>query len=267
MPQTTVQHVETIRFGSGKMEVGDSIATLTNIGAFRKGVFEETFDKVSVTSDNAGEVYAGISNHKAALSCDLMEINVEVLAKFMKGIGAVTTVAASPVAITDESKTLNGVIGRRLNYKNGDGSIVTSVVVTHVSGSPTYTRGTDYELVVDTDGYTVIARAGTGTPGITDGQTVLVDYTYTPSASKTYKTGGLQTLTAQVVRFTNTNAAGKKFEITVYKATAESGINIEFVADDADDVNATPIKMTGTNDTSRTAGDQLFVIVDEQHAT
>jgi hypothetical protein len=261
MPQTSVQEVATIRFGSGKFEVGDSIGTLVNVGAFRNGVFEETFDKISVMSDNAGEVYAGISNHKAALSCDLLEINLANLAKFQKGIATNTLTGTTPVAITDELHTLYGTTGQRLNFKNGAGTEVASIVVTE--GGAARVRNTDYIIYVDTAGYTCIARTTTG--AFADGDVAQVDYTYTPLASNLYKTGGNMQLTAQVVRFTNTNASGKMFYITVFKATSESGITIEFPADDADDVAATPIKMVGTCDTSRTAGDQLFEIYDEQY--
>jgi hypothetical protein len=268
MPQTSIQQSNTVRFGSGKFEIGDSVGSLVNVGAFRGGKFEETYEKVSVMSDNAGEVYAGIKNHKAILSCELIEVNLDVLAKVNKGLSSVALNTTTPVAITDESVTLNGVVGVRLANKSASGAIVTSVTVTHASGTPTYTRGTDYELIVDSAGYTVIARAGTGSPGIADGQTVLVDYTYTPAANRLYKSGGLVQLTPQVVRFTNTRVSDdKKFEITVFKATAANGIALEFPADDGDDVLRTPISMEGTCLTSRTAGDQLFEILDEQHAT
>lgn len=268
MPQTSIQESNAIRFGSGKFEIGATVGSLVNVGAFRGGKFEETYEKVSVMSDNAGEVYAGIRNHRAKLSCELLEINLDTLAKVGAGIATVTTQDTTPVAITDESVTLNGVIAVRLANRSASGAIVASVTVTHTSGSPTYTLGTDYELFVGPDGYTYIARSGSGSPGITDGQTVLVDYTYTPAAHRLYKTGGLVQLTPQVVRFTNVRASdSKKFEITVFKATASQGIALEFPADDADDVARSPIVLEGVPDTDRTSGDQLFEIVDEQHGS
>lgn len=264
MGQTTVQQADTIRFGSGVLEIGDDIGSLVNIGAFRSGKFDETFDEVTIKSDNAGVVYEGIANHEALLSCDLMEINLDTLASYLKGTHTVSTVAGAATPITDEAHVLTDTNAVRLDHKMGDGTEVGSIVVS-VGATPAV-RNTDYVVAVDPAGYTTIARVAASTV-ITDGATALVDYSYTPNASRTLKAGGLQQLTARVARFTNYNSAGEKFEITVWKATAASGISIEFLADDADDVDVTPISIKGTPDATRTLGEQLFTIVDEQHTT
>jgi len=52
--QTTVQRENSIRFGSGKMEISnDNWSTSKDLGAMRNIVFEETWDEVLVESDNA----------------------------------------------------------------------------------------------------------------------------------------------------------------------------------------------------------------------
>jgi len=264
MSQTTVQHQETIRFGSGVLEIGDDIGTLVNLGAFRSGKFEETFDEVTIKSDNAGTIYNGIANHEAVLSCDLMEINLDTLASYFKGTHTLSTVAGAATPVTDEAHVLTDTNATRLDHRMGDGTEVGSIVVS-VGATPAV-RNTDYVIAVDADGYTTIARVS-GSIVITDGATALVDYSYTPNASKNLDAGGLQQLTARVARFTNYNSLSQKFEITLWRATASSGIAIEFLSDDADDVNVTPIAIKGTCDTTRTAGEQLFTIVDEQHTT
>lgn len=264
MSQTSVQHQETIRFGSGVLEIGDDVGSLVNIGAFRSGKFEETFDEVSIKSDNAGVIYNGISNHEAVLSCDLMEINLDTLASYLKGTHTLSVVDGTPVPVTDEMHVLTDTDAVRLDNKNGDGTMVSGISVT-VGATPAVLN-TDYVLAVDSDGYTVIARVANSVV-INSEDMVLVDYTYTPSASKVLDAGGLQQLTARVARFTNYNSSGKKFEITLWKATAATGISIEFLSDDADDVNVTPIEIKGTRDTFRDNGKQLFTIVDEQHTS
>jgi hypothetical protein len=261
MPQSSVKESTTIRFGSGVMEIGDDVGSLVEMGAFRNGAFEERFDKVSIKSDNAGEIYAGIRNHEAALSCDLQEINFDVLAHYMKGVHTLTPNTTTPVPVTGETHILPDTKAVRLNHKNGDGTEVASITVTE--GVTARARNTDYVISVDPEGYTCITRTTGG--GFADNDVAVVDYTYTPLASRTYTAGGPQTLTAQVVRFTNTNAAGHDLQITVFKATAAEGIKIAFPADDADDVAFTPINMTGTCDTALASGAQLFEIVDEQH--
>ena len=99
---------------------------------------------------------------------------------------------------------------------------------------------------------------------IADGSVVQVSYKYTPAAYKRLSFGGLQQLDAAVARITNFDSLGREFSITVYKATADSGIEIEFQADDADETDVVPITLVGTEDTSRAVGDQLFVIEDHQ---
>lgn len=266
MRQTTVQVAEAIRFGSGKMEVGANLGALVDVGAIQDGVWEETFDKVRIMSDNAGEVEAGIRNHKGSFSANLMEINLDRLAQFYSGTHSLSTAPAAPAAVADEAVVLNDTNAIRLLHKNADGSEVTAITVRSAAGGggALHARNADYVLSVDPAGYTTIARITAA--GIADGATVYVSYTYTPAASRSLKAGGLVTLTAQVVRFTNTDAVGKVFRITLYRATAEQGIKIEFPADEDEAPAMVPIKMTGVLDHSRTAGDQLFEIYDEQHS-
>lgn len=76
--------------------------------------------------------------------------------------------------------------------------------------------------------------------------------------------GGISTFTPRVARVTNYDDAGKAFAITVFKATSASGITISFPESDSEDPAMTPIELTGTPDTSRAIGEQLFEILDEQ---
>lgn len=343
MAQTTVQHSETIRFGSAKFEMGANVGALVDVGAIRNGAFEYSFDKVEVKSDNAGVIKQAVTNERASLGGDLMEINLTNLGSFYSGVLTAAAVAGAPVAVTDETQILTGTTENILTHKNGAGTEVTSIVVTNAAGAVTYVRDCDYVINVNANGYTTIARAyptaivtaaadivpnvaGTYTDGsanfatvlapgdhiyitgcgiaanngvktvvtatnavitvaeavqtelasasttitrggIQSGDTTLVDYSYTPSTSKTLKGGGLMTFTARACRFTNTNAAGATFVITVFSATPDSGITIDFPADDAEDPAVCPIKMVGVCDTTLTAGQQLFEIIDSQHTT
>jgi hypothetical protein len=118
-------------------------------------------------------------------------------------------------------------------------------------------------LVDELEGDTITITRG----GIVTGETVDVDYTYTPLASRTLKGGGLTTFTAQVCRFTNTNADDKVFRITVFSATPEGGITLNFQPDDGEDPLLCPISMIAKNDVTLAAGEQLFEIYDEQNAS
>lgn len=263
MAQTTVQHPETIRFGSGRLEIGKSIDSLVDIGALTGVHFtHELGDKVTITSDNAGVVLERAGTQTAKVEANLMEINLDTLAVYMGGVSKLETVAGSQQTVTNEEHTLKGTTFIRLDHRMGDGNAVTIDSVKKKGGSAAV-EDTDYIVALDSDGYTCIARKS-GSSVITDGSVVQVSYKYTPAAYKRLSFGGLQQLDATVARITNYDSLGREFSITVYKATADSGIEIEFQADDADETDVVPITLVGTEDTSRAVGDQLFVIEDHQ---
>lgn len=257
---TTVQKASSIRFGSAKFEVGEDVNSLIDLGAMNSIVFEETWDEMTVTSDNAGVIKTGMSNHVAGIEGDLMEINLATLATIRGGIDKFETIEAAPVNVTAEAVTLSNQDQKRLTKKNGAGTSVTAVVVK--KGVTTYVLNEDYTLSVDSAGYTVIARIPGG--DITSGDTVSVAYTYTPISAQRLLSGGLGTFQPRVARITNYDDAGKEFRITIFKATPESGLNITFPEADAEDPAMTPIRMNGTLDATRAVGEQLFEIYDEQ---
>lgn len=263
MAQTTVQHPETIRFGSGRLEIGKSLDSLVDVGALTGVHFTHDLgDKVTITSDNAGVVLERAGTQTAQVEANLMEINLDTLAVYMGGVSKLETVAGSQQQVTDEEHTLKGTTFIRLNHRMGDGNAVTIDSVKKKGGSAAV-EDTDYIVALDSDGYTCIARKS-GSSVITDGSVIQVTYKYTPAAYKRLSFGGLQQLDAAVARITNFDSLGREFSITVYKATADSGIEIEFQADDADETDVVPITLVGTEDTSRAVGDQLFVIEDHQ---
>lgn len=263
MAQTTVQHPETIRFGSGRLEIGKSLDSLVDVGALTGVHFTHDLgDKVTITSDNAGVVLERAGTQTAQVEANLMEINLDTLAVYMGGVSKLETVTGSQQTVTNEEHTLKGTTFIRLNHRMGDGKAVTIDSIKKKSGSAAV-EDTDYIVALDSDGYTCIARKSDSSV-ITDGSVVQVSYKYTPAAYKRLSFGGLQQLDAAVARITNYDSLGREFSITVYKATADSGIEIEFQADDADETDVVPITLVGTEDTSRAVGDQLFVIEDHQ---
>lgn len=263
MAQTTVKHPETIRFGSGRLEIGKSLDSLVDVGALTGVHFTHNLgDKVTITSDNAGVVLERAGTQTAQVEANLMEINLDTLAVYMGGVSKLETVAGSQQTVTNEEHTLKGTTFIRLDHRMGDGNAVTIDSIKKKGGSAAV-EDTGYVVAIDSDGYTCIARKS-GSSVIADGSVVQVSYKYTPAAYKRLSFGGLQQLDAAVARITNYDSLGREFSITVYKATADSGIEIEFQADDADETDVVPITLVGTEDTSRAVGDQLFVIEDRQ---
>jgi len=342
--QTTVQERTAIKWGSCKMEVGATVGALVDVGAIRDVMWEESFDKVTVMSDNAGPIELGIRNHECAISGNWMEINWDNLEKVYSGVHTVVAADTTPIAVTDESHTLDDFDSEALDYKNGDNSEVATLSVDNLAASTlTYKRDCDYSVVTLPDGKTAIVRSyplaletasttiaveatseyvisGVGTydelpavgdhiyvtgftteanngiktvtiaaddkitvsetlvneaegdtitivrGGIQDGGTVYVNYTYTPLASRTYTGGGFGAFTPQVVRITNSDASSpaKTLQCTIFSATPDGGIKIDFPSDDDVDMALVPIKMNGRLDVDKTSGEQLFEIVDTQ---
>ncbi len=260
--QTSTQHSETIRFGSAKIEVGESEASLVNLGLATGIKFTEEYTPVTLKPDNAPEIIVGVKDHSATVEFEMWEVNLTNLNMIRGGIDTLGSVSGSATPVSAETHTLTDTNFVRLAHKNGDGSEVAPIEVTDSEDNEA-ARNTDYVIAVDEEGYTCIARVATSTV-IADGDSVKVNYTYTPNAATTLSSGGKNTVSARVVRLTNTNAAGKKFEITVYAAKNQGGIELALPADDGDEPLKPTITLKGICDTTRTAGDQLFMIVDEQ---
>jgi hypothetical protein len=260
--QTTVQKSNTIRFGNAKIEVGENVDSLVNLGAVTGVEFTEGFEAVVFNPSNAPEIQGPVINHTATVKVEMWEVDLENLALIRGGMDLLTVVEGTPVSVENEAHTLTGTGLVRLNHKMGDGSEVESIVVTDASGNAAV-RNTDYVVAVDASGFTCIGRVAAST-AITSGEGILVDYSYTPNASVKLSTGGLNTINPRVVRLTNTNAAGKEFRITVYAAKNQGGLELSLPDDDGDEPMKPPIELRGIIDPTRIAGDQLFEIYDEQ---
>lgn len=266
MRQTTVQEFNSIRFGSGKFEVEDSLGAWHNLGAMRDIQFEEEWDKIVVLSDNAGPIVQGIRNHMAALGGNLMEISLEKLSVLRGGMDEYEEDAGTPV-VDEDQVILQGSWAFetwvQLDGQNADGTAPTvSAVVGSDSGA--LVNATDYNLAIGKNGKWGIVLHETGTLD-TEAQNITVTSSYTPAEKKTLKSGGRQMLAARAVRVTNTNEDGDEFIITIYKATTEEGIVIDFQGDHEEDPAMVPIQMKGTMDESKSVGEQLFMIEDYQN--
>jgi len=265
MAQTAVQNSNTISFGSGKLEVSAyGGGGYINLGAVRNIVFDETFIKTDILSDNAGVIKTRVSEHKASLAADLMEIDMDNLYLIRGGIDSLTPVAGAPVVghselILSGAWLFNKFI--ELPHQNSAGTLIT---VTSVTAS------TNGLLVVAVDYDNVLVGTKTGimvkdsTLVTTESQNLTIIYTYTPAVSHTLSSGGKYTITPIAVKVTNTDETAKTCIIELYKATNEQGITINFQPDESGDPNVIPIKITGNTDTARTAGDQLFIISSSQ---
>lgn len=255
--QTVAKNLAAVRFGSAKIEIGTSTADLQDLGMVTSVQFAESFTPVELKPDNAVKYTKAIKEHVCKLSFEMWELDLTKLALLRGGIDTSDSTAAVSVSVSNEPHTLNGTDIAWLAHANGDGTEVSAIVVTDA------VRNADYVIVVGTDGRTGIARVAASSV-ISDAEGVLVDYAYLPLKNKTMSTGGLNTIADRYFRVTNINSAGKTFQIDIYKAKITGGLDFSYPADDGDDPLKPKIEVEGTYDITRVAGDQLFMITDEQ---
>ena len=265
MSQTAVQQSNKITFGSGKLEVSAyGGGGYINLGAMRNIVFEETWTEKKIVSDNAGVIKTTVSDQKASLSGDLMEIDLSNLDLIRGGIDSYGTVAAEEVAAYEQTVLAGAWAANTFIPLTGQMAAGTLITVTSVTAS---THGV---LVVEVDYDNVLVNGVSGIiitrtdnlPALTEN--LVIVYDYTPAASEYLSSGGKFTITPIAVKVTNTNAAGEDFIIEIFKAANAQGITLNLQPDEGGDPNVIPIKLTGDLDVALTAGAQLFKITSEQ---
>jgi hypothetical protein len=83
------------------------------------------------------------------------------------------------------------------------------------------------------------------------------------TATFTFNTGGGVTITPQAVYLKHTGASSSQtITATIYYATLTEGLTIPYPSDDATDVAEIPFKFEGICNSTRTAGNQLYNIID-----
>jgi len=255
MSQTTIQKEDSLRFGSTKLMVGDDSGSLVDFGALRGMSFVSKVENSEVEFDNCPSITKFAKGDRASFTFSLAEIDLTSLSKLDGGLVNLSTIAGTPVSITDETHTITAGSGVVLANKNGDNSEVASIVVTDVGGVITYTLDTDYIVSVTPEGYTEINMIPG--QGITSGQDIEVDYDYTPNTGKqlTFNTTGSKV--GVYARIINTNSEGKTFRIDISDCSNITPLSLPFISDNADDVMVAEIELEGT----------VVEIVDEQSTT
>ena len=263
------ENIKDLKFGSADVRVAlytdteATMSTATSVGMLDGITFNVSGDETLIETDNTEDIDMGPTNVKVVIAASAWKnIDIDVLNMITGRIGTVTsTPASTPVSIVDEPHTLTGEISQRLAHKNGvTPTLVTAITVTQ--GGTAAVLDTDYIIGLDKEGYTTIA-AISGSDVITSGETVLVDYTYTPLASKKI-TFGTSTVPVYLhVWIVNTNSAGKSFALEIYKVRSMNSVEFTFGSDKKRDLLQMPVTITGIEDRSRPADDSLYSVIDE----
>ena len=180
---------------------------------------------VEVISDDLGTIYkAGVPD--VTVTGSFYEVGDVDAVSTITGKPTLN-VAGSPVTVTAEAHGTGWTVGTpiKATHKNGDDTIVTSIVVKN--NSTTLAAGTDYSTYVGNgvngdEGYTYVVPLTAQTGSITFG------YSYTPNAA-TYvgTTISSKEIPSLVVRVTSTDPATGKVKITYL---IDSGFDGELVS-------------------------------------
>jgi hypothetical protein len=263
MNQQPVINKKNLKIGSVKIEISDNGAIWNNLGTGNKAKFAEKIESVPIESDNGGVIDFIDKDQTCEISYTMLEFDLEVLSKLRGGIDNYSVIAGTPTAVSGEALGTGWTKGKpiKLANKNGSNTTLTNIVV-KAAGSA---------LTINTDYQTYVGDGSNGEFGCTyivpvsaQAGVLTADYTYTPNTSVIITSGGGVSISPKMVRVTNMNTAGKKFEITIFKAYNSDGLSIDFPADADGKVWETPIKLAGSNDITRPANAQLYQIINEQ---
>jgi len=187
--------------GSGILLAGITKTALRNVGPFwdlKRSRKLTTFD-LEADTGAFDEDIVDEENHEFGFS--ILAGHFDIIAMIAGGLDKITyTLAETPTTVTDEHVTLDGTGWARLVNRMGDRSIctITSVEENTLTDPDTYVLDTDYEKQIDSAGYTRIRRKGAT---ITDGQTVLVTYTYKACKHIKLSSGGIDTIQPRYYKF------------------------------------------------------------------
>jgi hypothetical protein len=265
MAQTDVQKVDSIRFGSGVIEV-DAGAGFVNLGAMDSAVLTvEKTVRQFIAANAKLPPKSSVTN--VTFAFNMYELDMTFL-NLVNSDTELSNIAGTPVSITTEALGTGWTVGNpiKLANKNGDNTVVTSIVI-DADATP-LVLNTDYAVYVGDGsngelGYTYINPL-TAQAGVLD-----ADYDYTPNASKELAFGDqLRDVDLYKFRFTHTNDEGKIFRIDFFKAYNSEGLTIAFQGDEDEDPANTPVTITAFPDSSVVdRKENLFKITDEISVT
>ena len=263
MAQTTVQHRKTVRSGSGTVSIGTRFDNMVNIGACRGIGIKESMTSTDIESDNAGVISTLLSEHKAEITFDSLELNLRNYYLARGGIDNIdeydgkTEVTKEYIVESDTYKRGEEI---KVPFKNADGSEVT---ITKVEK-----KNSMGNILIEESSY---EKIGTNGIKITDSKispstdTLIITYTRTMPKMVRMTTGGKSSkIKPKCIMLVNTNAEGKQLRIYLPQASIAGGLEFSFPSDKAQDVLIGKLSFAATLAGSQQSGEQLAWYEDEQ---
>jgi len=251
--QTSVQKANAVRFGSWVLNIStDNGSTWINLWALKDAKL--VVDKIikELVFDNA-KAKPKVKINEVVFSSTLYEIALDNLQK-IDWLADYITVDWTATNVTWEALGTGWIVWTpiRLKNKNGDNTIVTSIVVK--SGATVLVAWTDYDTYIY-DGYTFILPKTAQTGVLTS------NYTYTPLVRKEQIYKDIQKyLALNMFKFSNYDENGKEFGIIFPQGYNKAWIDAQFQPDDSTDTMGLGIEIKAFPDGTN----ELFRIIDEQ---
>lgn len=232
--------------GQGKVFIGDidasgnpvSLAFIGDVSAAKISSNISRGKHIESVSGGRAVAASWIDSSEFGISLTLHSVRKDHLANAIQG----TATAKTGASVTDESHTAN-----LDKFVMLDNVKISSVVVTNSAGTTTYTANTDYIVHAD-EGLIEVVSGG----NITDGSTILVDYTYATQDHITTSPGNV----AKYLMFSGINTANND------KVTRCEAYRVKFdpAALDLITTEAAGMEISGIieQDTTRAAGDQYY---------
>lgn len=259
-------------YGSMKVEVSlDSGSSYTNVGLARAVAVNEVQEVNDIQADNGPDIESYVSSHTLEISIGSLEFYLPTYDKIRGGIDILTQVSTGSTTATDSYSTGGSSADKFIALQN-QGTGTTGITISSVKQVDT--GGTTTTLTVDADYVRMLYADQVGIIMLNDAgssynstESLVVAYSYDKVASNKLSSGGLSAPASRWYRFTNTqivSGASKYRYIYVYSAEISGGLNLAFKSDnDADPILEAPITLKAKLDTTRTAGDQLWLIEDQ----
>jgi hypothetical protein len=270
---TAVTQVDSPWYGSAKVEVSlDGGSTYTNVGVARGVVFNEVQENNEIQADNGPDLANYLSKQTVELTLNSLEVYLPTYNKIRGGIDTLVQVSTGSTTAVDSYSTGATSADKFIKLveqgTGTTGTTIASVKQLDTAGDcTTLTVDVSYTKVLYGDDLGIILLDAAGT-SYQSSESVVISYGYHKVASNRLSSGGLAAPAARWYRLTNIkliSGVTKYRYIYIYSAFLNGGMNLAFKSDnDADPVLEAPLSILGKVDTTRTAGDQLFLIDDQQ---
>jgi len=244
MAQTDIQKSTSIRKGSMKLEIGNTLGSLVDIGAIRDFSWNAQGETSSIEFDNVDPITKFTKGDIFSADFTLCEIDWSNIELMNGGQVSVSTVAGALVsgalfAISETEWEFDKVV--QIEGQNDDN---TAPTINSVTGSVDGVTS-DYKIVKLPNGKWGIS-IDTGGALTTEAQDVTVDYDYTPTASKQVSFEATGQLQEKFLRITNVDEFGNDFVITMSGVTNTTTLALNFASDNsADEVATLPVTLSG----------------------